>query len=162
MTSEMAKRNKREYNKRHYEEHKEHYRKIRREYYLKNKDRLLAQSKKWILENKEKRSIIAKRWEISHPEVRRRHNGKARKIVLSHYGNKCTCCGEETPEFLCIDHVNNDGAEQRKKYGLQGNNFYRWVIKKNFPKDLQVLCHNCNMAKSFYGQCPHQREKGNG
>src|SRR6266567_4357200 len=44
-----------------------------------------------------------------------RHNqnrlkAKLRREVLAAYGGKCVCCGESHPEFLAIDHVNNDGA----------------------------------------------------
>jgi hypothetical protein len=34
--------------------------------------------------------------------------------------------------------------------------FYRWLITNNFPDDFQILCHNCNYAKS-HGGCPHKR-----
>ena len=33
---------------------------------------------------------------------------------------------------------------------------YKW-IKENVPRDLQILCHNCNAAKQIYGICPHSR-----
>ena len=33
----------------------------------------------------------------------------------------------------------------------------RWITKNNSPKGFQILCHNCNMAKGFYGKCPHQK-----
>jgi hypothetical protein len=33
---------------------------------------------------------------------------------------------------------------------------YRWLAKKNFPEGFQVLCANCNVAKSQNGVCPHQ------
>lgn len=31
-----------------------------------------------------------------------------------------------------------------------------WLRRNNYPNGFQVLCHNCNMAKGFYGKCPHQ------
>lgn len=83
-----------------------------------------------------------------------------RRTVLEHYGNKCICCGEIRPEFLAVDHVNNDGAQQRKRLGgATGVSFYNWIISHNYPDDLQLLCHNCNQAKAFYGQCPHELER---
>lgn len=34
------------------------------------------------------------------------------------------------------------------------------VLKRNkFPKGYRILCHNCNLSKSFYGYCPHQGVK---
>lgn len=84
---------------------------------------------------------------------------RVRLKVIEGYGGRCTCCGETQVEFLCIDHVNGGGNEQRRK-GLTATRFYRFLIKNNFPKDAyQLLCHNCNLAKGFYGECPHNRRK---
>ena len=79
--------------------------------------------------------------------------------IIKAYGGKCACCGETTQEFLTIDHINNDGAIIRKntKQGT-GCKIYRWLIKNNYPKDnYQLLCFNCNMAKGFFGKCPHNQ-----
>lgn len=78
-----------------------------------------------------------------------------RHQVLEHYGGKCACCGETEPIFLCIDHINGDGAEHRRKESL-ATNIYRWLVKYNFPDGFQVLCWNCNAAKFYQGVCPHQ------
>lgn len=86
------------------------------------------------------------------------HQGK-RLLVLNHYGHKCRCCGEDNHEFLTIDHINGDGDEQRKMYPEQKNNFYHWIVKNGYPDDLQVLCHNCHIAKHKYGGCPHEAFK---
>jgi hypothetical protein len=84
-----------------------------------------------------------------------------KREVLSHYGDCiCACCGESNIEFLQIDHINNDGAAHRKSLGssrLCGHKFYRWLKRNGFPTGFQVLCSNCNMAKGFYGECPHER-----
>ena len=79
-----------------------------------------------------------------------------RQIVLDHYGAFCHCpgCDVTEPKFLAIDHINNDGSKRRKEQGA-GGSFYRWIIRNSFPANLQVLCHNCNCAKGFYGECPH-------
>lgn len=79
--------------------------------------------------------------------------------VLIHYGYKCNCgcgCQVKNSNHLTIDHINNDGSEHRKKLGTQtrgGQAFYRWIVKNDFPKDLQILCWNCNCAKHYYGGC---------
>lgn len=77
---------------------------------------------------------------------------KRRKKVFKHYGGKCVCCGITTPEFLEVDHVNNDGKEHRK---TTGRHVYTWIIKNGFPTDLQLLCANCNRSKSKLGVCAH-------
>lgn len=81
-----------------------------------------------------------------------------RKKVFLYYGNKCICCGETCYEFLSIDHINNDGALHRKEIGI-GRNIYYWLIKNGFPKNYQILCFNCNLAKAHWGLCPHQKLK---
>lgn len=81
---------------------------------------------------------------------------KYRDIVYEHYGNKCACCGETHREFFAIDHINNDGNIHRKT--ISGTTISLWLIRNNFPDGFQILCHNCNMAKALYGQCPHQKE----
>lgn len=79
--------------------------------------------------------------------------------VIEHYGGECGCCGEKELVFLQIDHINNDGAAQRKKLGSKaaGSGFLWWVIKHKFPSGLQVLCANCHQAKSSGVICPHKR-----
>lgn len=73
-----------------------------------------------------------------------------KKIVMEEYGNQCFNCYEDRIERLTIDHKNNDGAEQRKKFKCYtGVRMYRWIIKNNYPDDLglQILCYNCNYSK---------------
>lgn len=86
--------------------------------------------------------------------IKNRDNGKTR-LWNRKYRNqrKCSCCGEKEIKFLAFDHVMNDGKQHRKivKQGL----LVGWLIKNNYPKNIQVLCHNCNLAKGFYGKCPH-------
>jgi hypothetical protein len=78
--------------------------------------------------------------------------------IMAYGGYVCACCGETTPEFLEIDHVNNDGAEHRRQIGVRGG-FYGWLKTHRYPPGFQVLCSNCNMAKGRYGECPHQRNR---
>ncbi len=87
-----------------------------------------------------------------------RFKAKIKDEVFAAYGGyKCACCGETHKEFLQIDHVNNDGAEHRRKIGGSGR-LYGWLKKHGFPQEgFQVLCLNCNWAKRLYGYCrPHQ------
>lgn len=70
-------------------------------------------------------------------------------------------CGENTYEFLAIDHVNGGGNQMRKnKVHPDGYQFLKWLIEKGFPSDFQLLCHNCNMAKGILGYCPHEKIRG--
>lgn len=90
--------------------------------------------------------------------TRRVYRAKVRTTVLATYGGKCACCGEAEPKFLAIDHINGGGRKEREVH--LGYSFYMHLYKLPEPRtDLQVLCHNCNMAKGFYGVCPHQEKQ---
>lgn len=70
-------------------------------------------------------------------------------------GQRCNCCGEVHPDFLSLDHINNDGAKHREQYNEQ--QIYREAERQGWPKDrYQVLCMNCNFAKGHFGECPHK------
>ena len=90
---------------------------------------------------------------------RRTRMQATRNEVLTHYGGRCACCGEEIIEFLGIDHINGGGYQHRKQ--IHGTSIYSWLKRNNYPEGFRVLCHNCNMALGFYGYCPHKKEAGN-
>lgn len=88
----------------------------------------------------------------------RRIYGRAfRTKLLKIYGEHCICCGETTPEFLELDHIDSGGGKHRKIIGSGPERLYRWAERNGFPRILQTLCANCHNAKSFYGGCPHQK-----
>jgi len=75
----------------------------------------------------------------------------------------CNCCGLNSHiEFLTIDHIAGrqemDSEDKLKKLKytpkLSGTALVIWIIKNNFPKGFQILCHNCNQTKGYYGKCP--------
>ena len=77
----------------------------------------------------------------------------------------CRCCGLNSHlDFLDIDHIAGrkemDSEPELVKLGysskLEGFMLQKWIVEKNFPKGFQILCKNCNMAKGFYGKCPHE------
>jgi hypothetical protein len=84
---------------------------------------------------------------------------KLRHDVLVHYSGgqtACSCCSEKHDEFLSIDHINDDGADHRRMIGRSA--LYRWLSNNDFPPGFQVLCMNCNFAKSLgSGGCPHKK-----
>lgn len=90
----------------------------------------------------------------------RRINAERKLRVLSAYGGVCRCCLEDRPEFLCMDHINNDGAQHRRAIrNSGGTGTYAWLERNGYPKDIvQILCFNCNAAKGHFGYCPHELE----
>lgn len=86
---------------------------------------------------------------------------RAKRIKLegiNHYTKgamKCDCCGINDIEYLTIEHKNGKKhTKHNPKIG--GLKLWIWLKNNNYPKDFEVLCYNCNSAKGFYGQCPHQ------
>jgi len=80
-----------------------------------------------------------------------------KKLIYDHYGGECACCGETEIRFMTVDHVENDGADHRRKlFGKNTGTVHRWLVKNKFPPGFQMLCFNCNAAKQFFGQCPHK------
>jgi len=91
-------------------------------------------------------------------QYRRKERRQLRNEVLAAYGGRCQCpgCNITQPEFLAIDHIAGNGAEQRKKLGRASGTMYAWLKKNGFPKDrYRLLCHNCNQARAIYRFCPH-------
>jgi hypothetical protein len=86
-----------------------------------------------------------------------KYQRRLKKVALNGYGHKCFCCGETQFEFLSFDHVKNDGAAERRKFGkkMTAGSFYRMIVRQKFPKRYQLACHNCNLSLGFYGYCPH-------
>jgi hypothetical protein len=95
------------------------------------------------------------------------HRKRWRKAeTMAAYGGACACCGENNLAFLTIDHVNGDGAAERKAIGGTnrgngGSAFYAFLKTRGWPeKDrYQVLCFNCNAAKGTKPACPCSQQK---
>ena len=84
---------------------------------------------------------------------------KVKDETFAAYGGyRCACCDETDPVFLVIDHINGGGNQERRSIGPKGTRGgageYWWLRKQGFPAGYQVLCHNCNFAKTR-GECPH-------
>src|ERR1035437_1636836 len=130
----------------------------RRQYRLKNKERINAAFRKWYKENREARRVYSKEYrQRNHNTYTERDKQRSKDLrlkALHRYGGtipKCKCCGEATQEFLAFDHI--DGKQREKHH--KGVSWYRMLSTEPIDPNIQVLCHNCNLAKGFYGQCPH-------
>lgn len=81
---------------------------------------------------------------------------------IAAYGGKCTCCGEHRPDFLTIEHKNNDGKAHRVALiGRNDGGTTKILIaarNAGYPDIYTVLCFNCNIARSLFGKCPHETE----
>lgn len=136
----------------------------RKEHYRKNSDLIQARNYSYKKRNWQKTLERSKCWKRRNRLLIKPQDNAYRlnlkRTALAHYSNgdiKCACCDVRGLVFLTLDHVNGDGAKDRKVMGTAGagHNFYRWLIKNNFPRQMQVLCWNCNSAKHILGACPH-------
>ena len=84
----------------------------------------------------------------------------------------CNCCGLNSHlNFLDLDHIlgkyEMDSIPELVELGYSstkaGGVLNKWIKDNNYLKDLQteyfqVLCKNCNGAKSDYGKCPMENK----
>lgn len=84
----------------------------------------------------------------------RYHLQQWRDKALDKLGRKCATCGFDDVRALHIDHVNDDGYEERK--GTTAVQRYKLVVADTEGR-YQTLCANCNFIKKYEA---HQRKYG--
>ena len=113
---------------------------------------------------KKKRGWLTRRRKL-HNSYMQKWRPRIRAELLAAYGGKCACCGEAQQEFLGVDHIDRDGAQERRRYSVVrggGAGFYSWLKSQGWPKErYQLLCMNCNFARRS-GICPHKRRSSGG
>ena len=79
---------------------------------------------------------------------------KTKVEVLTHYGRNGTlvCCYQDCTvidvDMLTLDHINDDGAADRKANKvMSGNSVYIHVRKAGYPVGFQTLCWNHQWKK---------------
>jgi len=127
----------------------------RKEYYSARAEKKKEQSRLYKAAHKEEYDKYNKAYYAKNQESQKEKAKQlARSIrleVLAHYGGKCLFCGDKNTNHLSIDHIDNNGAEHRKTFNLEGGKIYRWLRKNNYPSGFQILCHNHNFEKGHYG-----------
>lgn len=86
--------------------------------------------------------LVCETCRVTHKKIR----VTLKDATYQKYGGYiCKWCGITDPLVLNVDHINNDGYLHRRHSGF---NVYGWVKKNNYPPGFQILCRNCNWAKS--------------
>lgn len=129
--------------------------------HLKHRDARLARDRERYYQNheaekKERRDSRAKHRETILARERDKRRSLRVQAFDAYGGARCKCCGETHIEFLGIDHIDGGGNRHRKTISKY---FYKWLKDNNYPSGFRVLCHNCNMARAFYGICPHEAKR---
>lgn len=74
---------------------------------------------------------------------------RQREMVFDAIGWVCAWCGHDDVRVLEADHINNDAAADRKRFGRGGRSFWAYYSKRpdEARAHLQPLCRNCNWLK---------------
>jgi hypothetical protein len=136
------------------EKTKEQSKKRGKEYRKNNKDKIKIKDQRWYNERggkkKTKKNYIKNkdRYQRLEKERRKRYIDKLYDIL----GNKCAFCKKTDPILFTIDHIHNDGKEERKI--LHGSNGLAIHLNRlGWPEEYikeryQILCYNCNYSKN--------------
>lgn len=109
-----------------------------RDWYNRNK----AQARK-------RKTELMRKYRAENPEKYKEQSRRAKKklkdSVFNLYGRICDSCGFSDIKALTLDHILNNGAEERKKLGERG--VYCRAIKDFRPNEYRILCMNCQFIK---------------
>ena len=145
-------------------EHEEEDHARRRRFYRKHRKKILELRKRWRIKYPEAYRAYWKRYYDDHRNVRkeqvRTHHVRNRKRIhaiekndrqlrrermFKMYGGRCYKCGFDDKRALTLDHVKNNGSEERRALGQ--SKILRRAIATYLPKEYQVLCMNCQWIK---------------
>ena len=130
----------------YYERNKEKVRAKRKEYYYIHQKESIQKSTEYNRKHPDKSKIHAN-------QSRKKRQESLKKELYCLLGNKCVQCGFSDARALQIDHINNDGYEERKLLGkLDSIGRNKYILSqpiKEIRKKYQLLCANCNWIKRF-------------
>lgn len=115
-------------------------------------------SAKWRANNPEKVERIRKENAEYNRQYGIEHRAKNKLLVLTHYGPnqilRCSWsdCLISDIDMLVLDHIDNDGAEEKRKLGGsngRGHVFYQHLKSLGLPAGYQTLCCNHNHKKEL-------------
>lgn len=85
-----------------------------------------------------------------HSDKERKRLADLKYEVMFHYSSgepKCSLCSIDDIDYLCLDHINNDGATHRRNQNVSKGRVYAWCKRNKYPNMFRVLCHNCNIRE---------------
>jgi hypothetical protein len=132
-----------------------------RTYVERNREQINARKAAWARAHPETYQRWYQENKAHRQEYKRQWSYKYKLQVLLHYGGnppQCACCKESMIGFLTVEHQNGTGKDHRAniKVGAEGGQLiYRWLVVNNYPEGFEILCANCNLARGWYGACPH-------
>lgn len=107
-------------------------------YYERNKEKIRKQKREVMRELRRKDPLKYR----SHSAQSKR---RLKDRVFDKYGRECVRCGFTDERALTLDHVLNNGSEERTEHGERG--VYRRALLDQHTAEYQTLCMNCQFIK---------------
>lgn len=106
--------------------------------------------KQYRQKHAEKLKFKLEEWRRKHPRYGGLKYRKEHNLIVTRLGGKCQKCGFTDRRALQIDHVNNDGDQERKNFS--STEIIARLLKLDettLHTNYQVLCANCNWIKKY-------------
>jgi hypothetical protein len=118
--------------------------------------------KRWYDKNKpaarEYKRLKMRELRAKSPDKYRAHSRACHKAlkdkVFDVFGRECEACGFDDERALTLDHVKNNGAQERLELGERG--VYRRALRKEFYMEYRTLCMNCQFIKRIEAKRQNQ------
>jgi 5-methylcytosine-specific restriction endonuclease McrA len=107
--------------------------------------------KKWA-----EKGMSTKPVDVANQRTKRKLKNKVFTEYSPNDKPECSCCGYDEIDGLSIDHIS--GRTEKHGKGKDGQELWRSIRGKGLYKEFQVLCFNCNAAKSDTDICPHKKQ----
>lgn len=109
--------------------------------------------KAWYERNKDttrqQKTELMRKYRAENPEKYRKQTRDAkallRKRLFEMYGHTCAVCGFSDKRALTLDHINQNGSEERRLLGERG--VYRRALAEYRPDEYRTLCMNCQFIE---------------
>jgi len=109
--------------------------------------------KKWYEENKEKaradKAANMRKYRLENPEKYKKQSRasqqKLRDKIFETFGHCCAICGFSDKRALSLDHVFNNGAEERRLLSIRV--IYRRSLLPENQHQYRMLCMNCQFVE---------------
>ena len=89
-------------------------------------------------------------WRAENKQRRNETDRQARQRLVDeaheHLGGECSRCGIDDPRVLQVDHVNDDGAVERRS--MRRDDIWKRVLADTSGR-YQLLCANCHAIKTY-------------
>lgn len=122
----------------------------RKKHYADNRERFLGYARKYRETHREQKNEYYRKNREKRNKINKNFNLKLKLEVFHKLSDpiKCAHCSITDVRVLCVDHINNNGREERRRLHTLG--VYRKIVKMPLEKareEYQVLCRNCNWIK---------------